>query len=375
MQLRFKNSKFRIMQVSDPQDLQFVRPTMIRMLNKAYDSLKPDLIVLTGDNILGNHLCDARIGTKLVIHDKEGEAAAMKTAIDHLVAPIEARGIPFAMIYGNHDDMNRLTKEEQAQFYREYKGCLGLDDPESPDVDTYNLPIYSEDGEKVKFNLWLLASAWRNHEEDKTTELVKPEAVEWYKKKSAELKDANGGEPVPSLMFQHIPLIEILDLIEECPKGVPGSVEGPDGKFFKLKSCCQGNLGEYPCTVSEKVGQFEAMKECADVKAIVFGHDHCNCFTGNMDGIDIIQTSCASFRCYGTRYRGVRIFDIEENGDYTTEFHTYEEIVGGGILNELAYIWDADEMWKRKIALIAGGVAGVAGLTAMGVKLYKNSKK
>ena len=37
MQLNFKNGKFRIMQVSDPQDLQFVRPTMIRMLNAAYD--------------------------------------------------------------------------------------------------------------------------------------------------------------------------------------------------------------------------------------------------------------------------------------------------------------------------------------------------
>ena len=51
MQLKFKNGKFRIMQVSDAQDLQFVRPTMIRMLNKAYDTLNPDLIVLTGDNI------------------------------------------------------------------------------------------------------------------------------------------------------------------------------------------------------------------------------------------------------------------------------------------------------------------------------------
>ena len=73
MKIKFKNSKIRIMQVSDPQDLQFVRPTMIRMLNRAYDTLKPDLIVLTGDNILGNHLCDARIGSRLVIKDKEGK--------------------------------------------------------------------------------------------------------------------------------------------------------------------------------------------------------------------------------------------------------------------------------------------------------------
>ena len=39
MQLKFKNGKFRVLQVSDPQDLQYVRHTMMRMLNKAYDDL------------------------------------------------------------------------------------------------------------------------------------------------------------------------------------------------------------------------------------------------------------------------------------------------------------------------------------------------
>ena len=108
MKLKFKNGKIRVLQVSDPQDLQIVRPTMIRMLDKAYDTLNPDLIVLTGDNILGNHLCDARFGSKIVIKDKEGERRAMIVAINNLVRSIEINQIPFAMIYGNHDDMNRI---------------------------------------------------------------------------------------------------------------------------------------------------------------------------------------------------------------------------------------------------------------------------
>lgn len=372
MQLKFKNKKFRIMQVSDAQDLQFVRPTMIRMLNCAYDKLTPDLIVLTGDNILGNHLCDARIGTRLVIHDVEGEREAMRVAIDKLIAPIEERKIPFAMIYGNHDDKNRITKEEQADFYRSYSCNLGLDDEESPDVATYNLPIYSEDGSQVKFNIWMLDSAWLDREEGKGYEMVKPEAIEWYKKKSALLKEANGGEVVPSLMFQHIPLIETVDLLEECSKEEKGAVKGPEGKYFKLKPEVKGELGEYPCMVSDGNGQLEAIKECGDVKAIVFGHDHTNCFTANIDGIDIVQTACASFRCYGTRTRGVRIFDIDESGNYETKFYDYKELCGDGILNELAFIWDADGMLKEKIALIAGGAVGVAGAAALIAKLLKN---
>ncbi len=371
MQLKFKNGKIRVMQVSDPQDLQFIRPTMVRMLNTAYDKFNPDLILLTGDNILGNHLCDARIGSRLVIKDKAGELEAMRVAIDKLVSPIEKRKIPFAMIYGNHDDRNSFTKDEQADIYRGYSCNLGLDDPDSPDCATYNLPIYSEDGTQVKFNIWMLDSAWHDKEQDKCFEIVKPEAIEWYKKKSAQLKAENGGQPVPSLMFQHIPMIEQLELIEECDKSFKGAVKGPDGKYFKLKDGVPGVMGEYPCTVAEKTGQLEAIKECGDVKAVVFGHDHQNCFIGTVDGVELIQTSCASFRCYGTRNRGVRVFDIYEDGTFETTFYTYQEICGKSLWNELCYIWDADGMWKAKTALIAGSVAAVGAVVGLGVYLSK----
>ncbi len=359
MNLKFKNKKFRIMQVSDPQDLQYVRKTMVRMLDTAYDTFKPDLVVFTGDNILGNHLCDARIGSRLVIKDKEGEAEAMRVAIDHIAAPLEKRGIPFAMIYGNHDDRNRLTKDEQADMYRKYSCNRGLDAENSGDCDTYNLPVYSENGEEIKFNIWMLDSAWYDREEDKCYEMVKPQAIEWYKNKSKELTLQNGGKPIPSLMFQHIPMREILNLIEECPETQKGAVKGPDGKFFKLKKNVTGFFSEYPGVVSESNGQFEAIKECGDVKGVVFGHDHPNSFEGVVDGVDFIQTSCASFRCYGSRTRGVRIFDINEDGTYETKSYTYKDICGGGILNELMYIWDADGMGKYKAALIVGGVAAV----------------
>ncbi len=359
MQLKFKNKNFRIMQVSDPQDLQFVRHTMVRMLNTAYDSFKPDLVVFTGDNVLGNHLCDARIGSRIVIKDKEGESKALRTAINHICAPLESRKIPFAMIYGNHDDRNRLTKDEQADMYRAYGCNVGLDAENSGDCDTYNIPIYSEDGEKIAFNIWMLDSAWYDREQDKCFEMVKPQAIEWYKNKSRELKEANGGKIVPSLMFQHIPMQEILNLIEECSPNIPGTVPGPDGKRFKLKSSVNGVFDEYPGIVSEGNGQFEAIKECGDVLGVVFGHDHPNCFDGYVDGIHFIQTSAASFRCYGNRMRGVRIFDINEDGTYETKAYNYADICGYGLKNELSYIWDADGMGKYKAALIGGGALAV----------------
>ena len=375
MQLKFKNGKFRILQVSDAQDLQHVRHTMMRMLNKAYDDLKPDLIVLTGDNILGNHLNDCELWTPLFVKDKPSEMKAMGVAIDKLISPIEERKIPFAMIYGNHDDRNRMTKDEQADFYRQYSCNIGLDGTDSGDCDTYNIPIYSENGEKIKFNIWMLDTAWHDKEKDECFEYVKPEAVEWYKDTSAKLKAQNGGVPVPSLMFQHIPMLETLELIEECDPADKGAVRGPENKYFKLKPECQGHLGEYVSAVSQKTGQMEAMKESGDIKAVVFGHDHQNCFTGVVDGINFVQTPCASFRCYGNFCRGVRVFDIDEaTGDYETFTLTYNDIVGKSLWNDLCYIWDADDMVKKKIALIAGTAGGLLAIGA-GVTLGLLLKK
>ena len=70
MALNFNNGKFRILQVSDPQDMHYPRRSMLKMLDKAYDTLNPDLVVFTGDNVLSNHLLDARFGNKKVAEGK-----------------------------------------------------------------------------------------------------------------------------------------------------------------------------------------------------------------------------------------------------------------------------------------------------------------
>ncbi len=363
-----KNGKFVIMQVADAQDLHFVRHTMVRMLNKAYDTVNPDLVVFAGDNILGNHLKDARFGSRVVVHNKEDEFDRMKTAIAHICKPLEERKIPFTMIYGNHDDVNRMTKEEQADIYRSYSMCCGLDNPDkSVDVDTFNLPIYSRDGQKKLFNLWMIDSAWHDKELDKCFEAVKKETVEWYKRVSAELREENGGEPLPSLMFQHIPMPESASLQKECNKDDEGAIpfyeNGKIVKYIKLDTeKAHGHLGEQICICKDNYGQLKALQEMGDVKAVVYAHDHLNNFIGSHDGINIIQSSCASFRCYGNHLRGVRVFEIDENEpeNFRTYFLTYWELCGTGAFSKAAHLWDADECEQTKFRLLAGAGAAVA---------------
>ena len=368
-----KNGKFVLMQVADPQDLHFVRHTMVRMLNKAYDTVKPDLVVFAGDNILGNHLKDARFGSRVVVHTKEKEHERMVTAIGHICKPLEERKIPFTMIYGNHDDVNMMTKDEQADIYRSYSMCIGLDNPDkSVDVDTFNLPLYSSDGEKKLFNFWMLDCAGENKETKRCYEAVLPETIEWYKKKSAELREENGGEPLPSIMFQHIPMPESASLQIECdkddPLAVPFYEKGELIKYVKLDpEKAHGHLGEQMCVLHENYGQLEALQEMGDVKAVVYAHDHTNNFIGEHDGIRVIQTSCASFRCYGNHLRGVRVFEFDENDpeNFKTYNLTYWDLCGDGIVSRAAHLWDADECEETKIKLLAGaGAAAVVGTGA-----------
>ncbi|MBQ9946403.1 MAG: metallophosphoesterase [Clostridia bacterium] len=364
-----KNGKFIIMQVSDAQDLQFVRHTMVRMLNKAYDTVCPDLVVFTGDNILGNHLRDARFGSKHVIHTKEEEYEKMKKAISHICRPLEQRQIPFTMIYGNHDDMNEITKEEQADIYRSYKMCRGLDNPDKTvDVDTFDLPVYSSDASKKVFNLWMIDSAWCDKEADRCHTGVTKETVEWYKRRADELKEENGGKYLPSIMFQHIPMPETMNLLSECDKDTPGAIlhrmeDGQEKYFILDPKKADGYLCEPVTPYDENNGQLEALREKGDVKAVVYGHDHSNNFIGEHDGVTVIQSSAASFRCYGNHLRGVRIFELDENApeEFRTYFLTYSDICGNGIGSKIAYIWDADGCIRQKTALIAGAAAaGVA---------------
>jgi len=351
--LKFKNGVFTLLQVSDAQDLQYVRRTMLWMLDKAYDRVRPDLILLTGDNTLGNHFRDALpVISRLKVNTKEREFLAMRKALKYVLKPIVERNIPFAMIYGNHDDMNEISKDEQAQIYREYPGCTGLDNPDkSVDCDTYNIPVYSEDGERIAFNLWMLDSAWTDQTQHRGYCEIKPETVEWYNKTSQALKDQNDGRAVPSILFQHVPLPDTLRLIKES-ENKRGAVE-EKGKYYRLNSYAHGVMGEYPNVCGTDSGLFEAVKKNGDVKAVVFGHDHLNCFEGKVDGIDFIQTPAASFRCYGSPVRGVRVFRLFEDGSYKTEHLSYFELCGRNPVSAARYLWDADDMWKAKAASIA----------------------
>ncbi len=380
MKIQFPESgKITIMQVSDPQDLHNVRHVMCHMLNKAYDMVKPDMVVFTGDNILGNHLDDPMLGF-LQNSDMRVTAKRMEKALSHILDPLDKRKIPYCMHYGNHDDMNGFSKQEQAEYYLKHPYFFGLNSEDNGlDCDTYNVPIYDSKGEKIAFNLWMIDSAGSDSFGKPAYSGVSKETIQWYKEKSNELKEQNGGEAVKSLLFQHIPVKECESLFTPCDENDPDAV-CHHGEYFKLDpEKADGYAKEYSCTCEMETGELEAVKEQGDVLAMVFGHDHQNSFDAVVDGVRLIQSPGASFRCEGFKTsRAIRVFEIDEKDP--ENFNTYVlnlyDILGDNLLTDAMYLMSADETEKIRNAIWIGSAALGTAAVGFGIKsLVKKLKK
>ncbi|MBR5519971.1 MAG: metallophosphoesterase [Clostridia bacterium] len=354
--LQFQNGKFTVLHVTDAQDLHYVRSSMFRMLDAAYDQLKPDLVLIAGDNILGNHICDSRIPHGPLVKDPVKEWKSICKAIRYLVEPIAERGIPFAVVFGNHDDSPHFSKEDMAEVYRAYPLCYGLGGEEATgDADNDCVSIFSSDGARVAYNLWLINSV-RHTADGKSEDYVTERAVAWYKAESARFTAQNSGKPVPALWFQHMPLAETARVLETCDATDRGAVKGPDGLWYRIKHG-KGIMHRYPRMVERSNGEFEVIKACGDVKAVVTGHDHVNHFRTTLDGIDLILTPCVSMRCNSNRTRGVRTFVLDEAGGYETHFYSYQDLLGTSIKTELPFLIQADGLKRERITLACGAAA------------------
>lgn len=102
-ELRFReDGSFTIMLLADAQDTNRTKPDTVELIEASLDEVKPDLVILMGDNIAGSWF-----GARIHAQEKA------EKAIGNIVGPIAQRGIPFALVFGNHDPASPLTLEEQ----------------------------------------------------------------------------------------------------------------------------------------------------------------------------------------------------------------------------------------------------------------------
>jgi predicted MPP superfamily phosphohydrolase len=174
------DGNFRIMQIADIQDGFFLTPAVPEFIKDAVAMTNPDLIVLSGDNISGG---SSGIGVSAI------DKPVTKIAINNFMSVFEEIGIPVAVVFGNHDSENALSKEEQMEMYMSYDCCVAVDEGDALyGCGTYNLPVYSStDANKIAYNLWMVDSNTYD-EENGGYDHVHEDQIKWYKDTSDALK-------------------------------------------------------------------------------------------------------------------------------------------------------------------------------------------
>lgn len=307
--LKFNSDgKFKILHITDThlKPNHNFDPT-IWLVELACDSEKPDVVMLTGDIVLN---CENKEDTKKLINA--------------LMNVFEKRNIPVAVTFGNHDsEEGEMTREELMAYYNTFSCSVSVDDGEAlSGCGTYNLPVFSSNGEDVKFNLWVFDSG--DYDENGHYSCVKADQVDWYKNTSDKLKKENNGEVVNSLVFQHIIVGEIYDALEKTDSKKPYAYKHlyNDDEYYRFDPAQvnYGTLREFPCPGYENYGQFDSMVEKGDVLAMFTGHDHTNAFGVKYKGIDIVNSlSTRYIGLFHATQCGFRVIEIDENDTSTYE--------------------------------------------------------
>lgn len=241
-----------------------------------------DLVVMTGD-ILGGHKV-------------EDPPAAWLEA----VAPMEARGIPWCAVFGNHDDEASASREDLiAVQLEECRHCLTQRGPRDvPGVGNYVLGVASRDGhDPHALTLYFLDShayaPWRTVG---GYAWVRPAQMAWFRAEARRVRALRPepAQPAPSLAFFHIPLPEYAELA---------------GSGLAL-----GDAHEAVCCPRINSGLFETFRQQGDVMGVFVGHDHVNDFEGDWHGIRLCYGRQTGFNTYGKEGfpRGARVVRCRE---------------------------------------------------------------
>ena len=306
--LRFrKDGGFRILMLSDLQETLDHDGRTLRAMHGLMDEVKPDLVLLGGDNCHGP-----------AFHNMQD----VEKYLPIFTAPMAERKIPWAHVFGNHDHDLPLSKRLLQEMYEALPYCVSKHTPETVHgVTNCVLPIYGRSGTSPLFNIWLMDT--NNLAEDYLRELgiadewklparpdhqghydkIRFDQVMWYYTTSQAL-EKTAGQKIPGMLMTHMALWE--------------------HAFVRDNAAQTGLTGE---TVERldlgllNSGLFSAMLERGDIRLAAAAHTHMDDFCGNYLGVTLCLDGCAGWAPYGTdSIRGGRVFDLREDnpGEITT---------------------------------------------------------
>lgn len=261
-----KNGRFKILQVSDmhlstgvgkcrnaigphdePSKNCEADPRTLEFIESILDDEKPDLVILSGDQVEGPTAPDTQ------------------SAIFKFAQPLIERQIPYAAIFGNHDAEGELSmsREGQMSILQSLPYSLSQPGPEHVDgVGNYYIEVLAPSpSEHSAITIYLLDTHALTPDEKnfKGYDWLKQSQIEWFRTTSEGLKKAKAHLKYThihmDMAFIHIPLPEYGER---------------DNNVIK------GGQWKEPVTAPAFNSQFYEALAQEGVVAIGCGHDHVN---------------------------------------------------------------------------------------------------
>ena len=300
--LKFReDGTFKILQLTDTHYVAGDPRSRRALLNveEMLDLEKPDLVIHTGD----------------IIYGKPAEES-----LREILTPISTRRIPFAVTFGNHDEEFGKNRREVFDIVRSLPYNLNMEVPGIHGVSNGVITLSSSQSDKKQWILYLFDSLRHSPLPDiKGYDYIHFDQIAWYRQQSEAFTQQNGGTPIPSLAFFHIPFPEYIYALR-----------------LDRRRVLRGNFGEEPASPNVNSGLFVSMKEMGDIRAVLCGHDHDNDYAMQWNGMFLMF---GRFSGCDTVYNdlkpsGARIIELTEG---ESGFRSWIRVYGEGITQNLCY--------------------------------------
>lgn len=224
----------------------------LELIKDVIEESDPDLIAVTGD------WCSF--------------AANRKKNSREVFDVIDAYGIPWAVVFGNHDREGIVSAYDFADMFAGYENCI-FDAGYSNIGGAGNYAVVlRQNGQITGACIFMDTHSSVRLGSTKYQSIAK-EQIEWYKWTidglDALFKAEGNDSVIPTLLFTHIPINEYVSAFEQ-------------GEILL------GGTGEKCCVPYENTGMFEAIKEKQSTKAIFCGHDHANAGVALYEGVRFV---------------------------------------------------------------------------------------
>jgi len=314
-----KNKDFIVLNLSDPQMNGFeweeghpYRPILEYTIDTLIQDNKPDLITVTGDMAY------------------PGQFDSYETFANLL----DGYGIPWTVVWGNHDHQEGMEPVlKAAELFKQHPLCLFEDGDPAYGNGNYILAINEDDSPVTA--LFMIDShnsvkiTLDSGEEKWVYDKLWPNQLDWIAQQAAALK-AKGYKD--GIMLLHIPLFCYRAAAEMA---FPGG-RGGDSEIY-------GQQHELIASHPREDGALEMIQGTDFITHVLAGHDHCNNFMIDYEGVKLMFACKTGPGCYWqSAMNGGTIITIGDNGikDVHHQFVNVTHLVEGKGINEFVYSWN-----------------------------------